>query len=444
MIWYEALGIMMGALIVLLVLGVPVAFTFLAVNILGAILFLRGEPGLLQLTRAIADSVSKIELAPIPLFILIGELMFRSNMAERAIDAVDRLISRVPGRLAIVTVAGGTIFSALSGSTIATTAMLGKTMLPDMLKRGYKPTMAMGPIIAIGGVDMLIPPSALTVLLATLASGMSTARIPVADLLIAGIVPGVLLSVMFVAYIIIRCSIDRSLAPTQAEVSYSLGLRLLPSVKYVLPLFIIIVVVIGSMFAGIASPTDAAALGCVATALVALCYRSLSLRVVMQSLIETALITIMVVFIIGTSVTFAQIMSLTGATEGALGQISAMNLGRTELLVFMILILLVLGCFVDQVSMMLLTLPFFMPLVAQFQIDPVWFGCLFLISMQIGLLTPPFGRLLFVMQGVAPPETKMATIAAAAMPYVAMMLLVLVLVFLFPALATWMPSLVAR
>ncbi|HEY7610363.1 MAG TPA: TRAP transporter large permease subunit, partial [Alphaproteobacteria bacterium] len=202
MSWYEALALMMGGLVVLLALGVPVAFAFIAINVAGALLFMRGEVGLAQLVRNFADAVTKIELAPIPLFILMGELMYRSRMAEHAIDAVDRLISRVPGRLAVVAVTGGTIFSALSGSTIATTAMLGNTMLPDMLKRGYKPVMAMGPIMAIGGVDMLIPPSALTVLLATLASGMSSARMPVADLLIAGVVPGLIMSAMFLAYIV--------------------------------------------------------------------------------------------------------------------------------------------------------------------------------------------------------------------------------------------------
>jgi len=444
MIWWEALSLMMGGLIVLLAIGVPVAFAFIAINVAGALLFMGGEAGLGQLVRNFADAVTKIELAPIPLFILMGELMYRSRLAEHAIDAVDRMISRVPGRLAVVAVTGGTIFSALSGSTIATTAMLGNTMLPDMLKRGYKPVMAMGPIMAIGGVDMLIPPSALTVLLATLASGLSTARMPVADLLIAGILPGLIMSVMFIAYIVGRCALDPTLAPRYAAVRHSWRDRLLPFVKYVMPLFIIVVVVIGSIFAGIASPTDSAALGCSATVLVALAYRSLSVRALFKALTETALVSVMILFIIGASVSFAQIISLSGASEGALGEIGKLPFSRFEFILGMIAILLILGCFVDQVSMMLLTLPFFMPLVAKLGIDPVWFGCLFLISMQVGLLSPPFGLLLFVMKGVAPPETTLGDVSRAALPFIGLMLITLALVLFVPGIATWLPGLISR
>ena len=445
MTWYESLGLMMGGLAVLLALGVPVAFSFLAINLVGAFLFMNGEAGLGQLVRNFADAVTKIELGPIPLFLLMGELMYRSRMAEHAIDAVDRLISRVPGRLAVVAVTGGTIFSALSGSTIATTAMLGNTMLPDMLKRGYKPVMAMGPIMAIGGVDMLIPPSALTVLLATLASGMTTgARMGVAELLIAGILPGLIMSAMFITYIVARCAIDPTLAPVYDARRYGLRDRLLPFVKYVMPLFLIVVVVIGSMFAGIASPTDSAALGCSATVLVALAYRALSLKALVKALTETALVTVMILFIIGASVSFAQIISLSGATEGALGEIGKLPFTRFEFILCMIVILLILGCFVDQVSMMLLTLPFFMPLVAKFAIDPIWFGCLFLISMQVGLLSPPFGLLLFVMKGVAPPATTMGEVIRAALPFIWMMMIVLALVLFVPSVATWMPSLISK
>ncbi len=433
MSWYAALALMLGGLIGFLALGLPVAFAFLAVNIAGAMLFLGGEAGLGQLVRNTADAVTRIELAPIPLFLLMGELMYRSQLAERAIDAVDRLIVRVPGRIAVVAVTGGTIFSALSGSTIATTAMLGNTMLPGMLKRGYRPVMAMGPIMAIGGVDMLIPPSALTVLLASLG------KIPVAELLIAGIVPGLVMSLLFVGYIVVRCAIDPTLAPADRARERSLRERIVPFLVFVVPLFIIVFVVIGSMFAGIASPTDSAALGCVATVLLALCYRSINVTAIVAALIETALVTVMVLFIIAASYTFAQILALSGATDGALGEIGRFELGRLVLILLMIGILLVLGCFLDQVSMMLLTLPFFMPLVANLHIDSVWFGVLFLISMQIGLLTPPFGLLLFVMKGVAPPETTMAEIFAAAAPFIVIMFGVLLLVLAFPFLATWLP-----
>ena len=198
MTWQAAAWLMLGGSTVLLFLGLPVAFTFLAINIAGALLFLGGEAGLMQLARNSVGSVANFSLTPIPLFILMGEVLFHTGLAVKVIDGVERLIRQVPGRLAVVAVVAGTVFSAISGSTIATTAMLGSLMLPVMLKRGYHPTMAAGPIMAIGAVDMLIPPSALTVLLGSL-SGISISK-----LLIGGVVPGLILAVSFVIYIIAR------------------------------------------------------------------------------------------------------------------------------------------------------------------------------------------------------------------------------------------------
>ncbi len=207
MTWETAALLLLGGSTVLLLIGMPVALSFVAINIVGAWLFLGGEAGLAQAVRNSILSVMSFSLTPIPLFILMGEVLFHTGLAIKVIDGVERLIQQVPGRLAIVAVVAGTIFSAISGSTIATTAMLGSLMLPVMLARGYHPTMATGPIMAIGAVDMLIPPSALTVLLGSL-SGISISK-----LLIGGIVPGLMLSVAFVAYIIVRVQLTPSLAP---------------------------------------------------------------------------------------------------------------------------------------------------------------------------------------------------------------------------------------
>src|SRR5437588_9544831 len=198
---------MLGGSTVLLFLGLPVAFSFLVINLLGALLFLGGEAGLVQLARNCIGSVASFSLTPIPLFILMGEVLVLPGLAIKVIDGVERLIRQVPGRLAVVAVVAGTIFSAISGSTIATTAMLGSLMLPVMLARGYHPVMATGPIMAIGAVAMLIPPSALTVLLGTL-SGIS-----ISQLLIGCVVAGLILSVAFVGNIVPRVTADPTLAP---------------------------------------------------------------------------------------------------------------------------------------------------------------------------------------------------------------------------------------
>jgi tripartite ATP-independent transporter DctM subunit len=294
----------------------------------------------------------------------------------------------------------------------------------------------MGPIMAIGGVDMLIPPSALTVLLGSL-SGISISR-----LLVAGIVPGVLLSAGFVAYIVARAVFDPSLAPVFAHTIAPRGwARWRPLVVYVIPLVLIFLVVIVAMSAGWATPTESAAIGAVTTVLVAWMYRSLTWPNLMKALLGTAGISGVILFIIVGATTFAQILTFSGATNGLVSAIRDAQLTAPVVLGAMMVILLVLGCFVDQVSMMLITLPFFMPLVELYRLDAVWFGVLFLICMQLGLLTPPFGMLLFTMKSVAPETITMAQVYGAVTPYLVLGLLALVVVMLFPPLATWLPGL---
>jgi tripartite ATP-independent transporter DctM subunit len=439
MSWQLALLLLFGLLSLLMAVGVPVAFAFIAVNMVGALVFLGGDAGLMQLARNSVASITNFSLTPIPFFVLMGEVLFHTGVAMKAIEAIELLIRRVPGRLAVVAVVAGTIFSAISGSTIATTALLGSLLLPEMLRRGYDPKLAMGPIMAIGGVDMLIPPSALTVLLGSLAG------ISISQLLIAGIVPGLLLSVAFVGYIVLSALLVPGLAPRDDEFKRLSGwARWRPLVVYVLPLFVIFAVVIGAMVAGWATPTEAAALGAVATVVVAAAYRALTWRGLMQALLGTAAISGTILFIIVGATTFAQILSFSGGANGLVSLVAGQGLSPMLVVLGMMAILIVLGCFVDQISMMLITLPFFMPLVQILGIDPLWFGVLFLICMQLGLLTPPFGLLLFTMKGVAPPHITMAQVFRAVMPYVAFSVAMLLLIMALPPVATWLPRLLFK
>jgi tripartite ATP-independent transporter DctM subunit len=438
MTWWLAGCLLFGALIVLFAAAVPAAFAFLGINIAGAWIWLGKDAGLIQLVRNGVASISSFSLTPIPFFVLMGEVLFHTGVAMKAIDAIDRLIWRVPGRLAVVAVVAGTVFSAISGSTIATTALLGSLLLPQMLARGYHPNMAMGPIMAIGGVDMLIPPSALTVLLGSLAG------ISISELLIAGIVPGALLSMMFVGWIVLRATMNPALAPPFEHQSLTLWQRWKPLLVYVAPLVLIFVVVVAAMAAGWATPTEAAAIGAVATVLVAWIYGALSWSNLMRALMGTAGISGIILFIIVGATTFAQILTFSGATNGLVDAIQQAKLAPWMVLAAMLAILLLLGCFVDQVSMMLICLPFFMPLVSAYGFDPVWFGVLFLFCMQLGLLTPPFGMLLFTMKSVAPKEIEMHQVWHAVTPYVVMGVVGLLLVLLFPPLATWLPAVLIR
>ncbi len=388
MSWQLASLLLLGGSTVLLFIGLPVAFAFMAINIVGAILFLGGDAGLSQMLRNSAAALINFSLTPIPLFVLMGEVLFHTGLALKVIDGIERLVRQVPGRLAVVAVVAGTVFSAISGSTIATTAMLGSLMLPVMLSRGYNPVLATGPIMAIGAVDMLIPPSALTVLLGSL-SGISISK-----LLIGGVVPGLMLSVAFVGYIIARATANPALAPATVVEERSGWAR----------------------------------------------YELLSFDALLKALRGTVGISAMILFIILGATTFSQILSFSGSTEGIVSNILGAGLTPFAILAGMMLLLIFLGIFVDQVSMMLITLPVFMPIVQRLDIDLIWFGVLYLICMQLGLLLPPHGLLLMTMKGVAPKEVTMAHIFRAVVPYVAMSLVLLVVIILVPAIATWLPN----
>ena len=472
--WYIAMVLLLGTVCVGMFLGLPVAFAFFAANVVGTFLFLGGDAGLVSMPHEFALAVGKFILTPIALFLLMGEILLHTGVAFKAIGAIDRLISRVPGRLAVVSIVGGTVFSSLSGSTIANTAILGSVLLPDMVKRGYKPSISMGPIMAVGGIAMLIPPSALAVLLASLTEQS------IAKLLIAGIVPGVLMAILFFVYVVGRCALDPELAPAyeteeglfDRPTTFALNLggrelfsrtydgryrillnRVLPSIVYIMPLFIIFIVVVGSIFLKLAAPTEAAAMGCLAATGVCYFFRifnktititgiegaDFSWREMWKALMETAKINTMILFIIAGSLVFTQSLAASGATDGLLAQITALELTPLIAIVMMMLVLLFLGAFMDQVSMLLLTLPFFMPLAVAQGIDMIWLMVLMLIVMEISLLTPPFGLLLYVMKGVAPFKVSLGEVVRSALPFIAIELVVLALLIFVPEVATWLP-----
>jgi tripartite ATP-independent transporter DctM subunit len=428
--WASVLSLMFASKVGLLLMALPVAFVFLTINIVGSYLIFGGYAGLEQMVRNEQLSVAQFSLVPIPLFVLMGEVLFHTGLAMKSIDAVDAVIRRVPGRLAVVALVAGTVFSAISGSTIATTAMLGSLLLPQMLKRNYEPKTAIGPILAIGGVDILIPPSGLAVLLGSLAG------ISISGLLVGGIVPGLLLSALFIGYVIVRCWIDPTLAPEYDDGRPAVARPWLNLAITVMPLIGVFAIVVVSMTGGWATPTESSALGAVATVLLAACYGSLTRHNLWKSLIGTLSISGSLLFIIVGATTFAQLLSFSGATAGLVTLVQDGQFGQTTILIGMLGVLLVLGFFIDQTSIMMITLPFYMPILRNMGIDLVWFGILYLLCMQIGLLTPPFGLLLFVLKGVAPPGISVGTIYRAAIPYVWLTILMMALIFVIPGIVT--------
>ncbi|MDQ0315351.1 TRAP transporter large permease [Amorphus orientalis] len=433
--WPQAAVLLLGGIVVLMALGVPVAFAFLTINIVGVLVFMGGMAGIDQLVDNASGTVTTFTLVPVPLFMIMGELFFHTGLAMRVFDALDKCLGGVRGRLSYLTVGGGTLFATLSGSSMANTAMLGSLMTPEMLKRGYKKHMIMGPILATGGLAMIIPPSTLAVLLGSLA------RIDVGALLIAGIVPGLILAVLYVVTIRILIARDPDAAPGYATERASLSEIIRAFAVNVLPMGLIVFSVIGLILLGWATPTESAAFGVLSVVVLAICYRALTWDAIVKSLTESLAVTAMMFLIILGSSTFSQVLAFSGATSGLLSWATSFDVGPHVMLFAMLLTLIVLGMFMDQLSMMMLTLPIFMPLIQSLGLDPIWFGVVMLLALELSLATPPFGMLLFLMVGVGPPGTTLGEVARAAAPYIACTLLLILLLVLVPEIALFLPNL---
>lgn len=432
--WWLVILVIFGSLIVLMLSGLPVAFAFLLTSIGGAIFFLGGEAGLRQLILNIKENITSFSLLPIPLFIFMGEVLFHSGIGFQVIDTLSRWLGRLPGRLGLLAVGSATLFSTMSGSTLATTAMLGTILVPEMERRGYKKSMSIGPVIGSGGLAMLIPPSALAVLLAALS------YVSVGKLLMAGVMPGLLIALFYATYIIIRCWLQPSIAPAYKVEPTSLSKKVIDTVRYVLPTVFIIFLVIGVIFLGMATPSEAAALGSVGIIILAAVYKRMNWEILKKSVLGGIRITVFMFMIIIGSITFSQILAFSGASAGLIEATVGLNLSPIFILIAMQLVLMFLGCFMDNLSMVMIALPIYLPLISVLGFNPLWFVLLMLINMEMANTTPPFGLLLFVMKGVAPPDTTMGDIYKAALPFILCDMVAFVLIMIFPQIALWLPG----
>jgi tripartite ATP-independent transporter DctM subunit len=430
MSWALSLTVILGGVVGVMALGVPVAFAFLIVTAAGVWLLQGGGPAFLQLVLSIYSSVSSYSLVPIPLFIFMGVVLWHSNLGQQAVDAIDKWIGRVPGRLSLLTISSGGVFSALSGSTMANTAMLGSLLMPQMQARGYSKGMAMGPIMAGGGLAMMIPPSALAVILA------SIGRVSIAKVLIAAIIPGLMMAICYSIYIVWRAKARPEEAPHYAVAQVSMREKIMATVRNLLPLGVIIFAVSGLIVVGVATPNEAAALGALASLGLAAAYRRLTWKMFRTSLFDSMKITVMTFAIMAAATGFSQILAFSGATRGLLDWVLGANLSPLMVVLGMNVIVMFLGCFMDQIAIMLITLPIFMPIVGALGLDPIWFSIIMLVNLETALMTPPFGLLLFIMKGVAPAGTTFTEIYRAATPYVVLNCVVMALLLAFPETVT--------
>jgi len=433
--WYLALLFIFGGMILLLLTGMPVPVAFLIINVIGIYFFWGGAGGFGQLILSMTDSVASFVILPFPLFILLGEILFRSGMASRAIDVVDMWLGRLPGRLSILAVASGVVVSVLSGSGVASAAMLSSTLVPDMERRGYSLAMSAGPIMGSGGIAMIIPPSGTIVLVASLA------MVSIGQLLIAGIIPGIILGALYMVYVVGRSYLQPHLAPPYNTPPMPLFPKIKATALNLLPVAIIIFLVTGVIILGIASPSEAAAMGALGAFLLAACYKSLNWEVIKAAVLNASRISVMLLSILLGATAFSQILAYTGAVRGLVDLATSVPLPPIAILIIMLFIVLMLGCFMDEVAILLMIIPIFMPIVHALDFNPIWFLILYLINMEMGLTTPPFGLILFAVKGVLPPRTRMGDIYKAAVPFLICDAIVIALIIYYPKIALWLPNL---
>jgi tripartite ATP-independent transporter DctM subunit len=433
--WWLTISLLFGGMVLLLLTNLPIAFAFLVVNMIGAYFFLGGLPGLVGVVTGTFTSITTFTLLPVPFFILMGELIFHSGLGLNAVNVLDKWLGNLRGRLSLLAIIMGVVIGALSGSTIATCALLGSILLPQMLEKGYSKNMSLGPLMGIGTVDALIPPNALTVVFASLAN------IDVGQLLIAGIPAGIIMSGLYFLYIVVWVRIHPEEAPMYVVPKTPLKEKVYVTLRDLVPLGLIIVMVIGFIFFGVATPTEAAATGTLGAFILTVAYGRLKWEVVKKSVMSTVRVTVMIFMIIIVSSTYGEILAFTGAAAGMTGFITNLSILPIVILIGMLIVVLIMGCFMETVAIMMITLPIFMPVIDAFGYDKIWFGVMMLIALETGLITPPFGVTLFVMKGVAPPGITMGDIWKAVTPYVIVDIACIAIVMAFPILATFAPRL---
>lgn len=436
--WYIVLLVMFGCLILLMATGMPVAFTFLVISIVMMSLVWVGGAGVAlgHSVVVLRSSVASFALMPIAMFVLMGEILYHSGIAHDLIESLDQWIGRVPGRLSLLTVAAGTVFATLTGVSMSSCALLATILLPEMDSRGYDKSIGMGSIIASGGLAVLIPPSTLAVLYGAIA------QVSIGGILFGIIVPGLIMAALFAIYILVVCYLRPSLAPPYRGPHIAFAKKLKSTAWHLLPVGFIIFLVIGVIFLGIATPTEAAALGAIGSSLLVIIHRKLTWQVIKKVSFGTLELTAMLLMLIATSTIFSQVLAFTGASAGLAEFAVKLPVEPIFIIIGIVLVLLILGCFMSVIAIMLITIPLVLPVVRAFGYNEVWFGVVYIVCMEMGAITPPFGLNLFVVKNLASPDTSMGDVFRSSLPWIGLELFVVVLLFLFPSLATWLPSMI--
>ncbi len=403
-----------------------------AIGVLGASLSSLYSP--LPLMRGVGEMAwgtsSDFTLVAVPMFILMGEMLLRSGLAEKMFDALDKWVGHIPGGLMHTNIAASTLFAATSGSSVATAATVGTVSIPNMHKHGYRPALFLGSIAAGGTLGILIPPSINMVLYGALS------ETSVSDLYLAGFIPGLLMAVLFSTLVFVACVVNRKLAPRKPRASWGERLRALWALGPPLYLFMLVV---GSIYLGWATPTEASALGVVGTFLYVVTTGKFSWERLWTALEGTVRTTAMVMLIVISAYFLNFVMSTIGLTDIAVKAVGSLTWDPIYVMLAIVAVYLLLGCFVETLTLMVATTPIIVPIVVALGYDPVWFGVVFVILIELALITPPIGMNLFVVQSVRT-SGAFRDVALGSLPFAAVMLGIIFLLLAFPELATWLPK----
>lgn len=422
-----------GSLLFFLVLGLPLTFVLGGVSII-FLYYTWGLESFYMVASQVWGSMNSFTLLAIPLFVLMAMLLERTGVAHALYQMMHLWWGGVRGGLAIGTVVICTIFAAMVGVSGAAVVTMGTIALPAMLARGYDKQMAIGCISAGGGLGVLIPPSVLMILY-SLITGASVGK-----MFAAGVIPGILLAALLCGYIFIRCLLQPSMGPALPAEERGGMAEKMAALRAVLLPILIVLMVLGSILFGIATPTEAAAVGVLGAIVSAFAYRRFSWALLRESSLRTLKVTGMIVWILFAAHAFSAAYQAMGAHAFIEGLMAYIPGGPWGTIIFIQFVLLLLGMVLDPVGIMLITLPVFLPVVTAHGFDPIWFGILFIINMEIGYQTPPFGFNLFYLKGIVPPGITMSDIYKSVIPYTLVLIFGLILVMIFPQLVTWLPS----
>ncbi|WP_085899370.1 TRAP transporter large permease [Kiloniella majae] len=428
--------IMFPALFALVFMGLPVAFALVLISVFfGYIVF--GDMIFLQLYGPILSTSSNFILAAIPLFIFMGAILERSGIALRLFKALQLWVGRLPGGIGIATILMCAVFAAASGVVGAVEIVVGLMAIPAMQRYNYNGELIAGTICAGGSLGTIIPPSIVVVVYA------SIAQLSVGQLFAASLIPGLLMVVFFLGYLLLRAILKPQDAPSipAEDLDISLSEKLTITLKALIPPLVLIFAVLGSLLAGAASPTEAAAVGAIGALLLAASFKELSVETLKASLAVTVRVTSMIMLIVVGGTMFTGIFALAGGGQLIRDLVDFIGFGNTGLIVFLLLIVFIAGFVLDWISIVLICIPIFAPIVKSAGIDPIWFAVMVMVVIQTSYLTPPMAPSIFYLRSIAPPSLTYQHMYRGVIPFVILQLLVLLVVALIPATATYLPSL---